>query len=195
MRFINDITKFIFIDDEPQKADIIFIPGGTYSEVAETAALLWHHKYAPIILPSGKFSITKGYFPGHTYYNGKDDSLYKTEWEFLYNVLIENGVDEEAILKEDSAEFTYQNALNSRKVTDELNLNISKAIICCKAFHARRCLMYYQLCYPETEFFICPTETQGINKENWYKSENGIKKVLGELQRCGSQFTDIFPKL
>ncbi len=42
MKYIDDITKFIFISDEPIKADIIFIPGGSYPEIAETAAKLWN---------------------------------------------------------------------------------------------------------------------------------------------------------
>lgn len=38
LRYINDITNFIFVKDKLQKADIIFIPGGSYPEVAEEAA-------------------------------------------------------------------------------------------------------------------------------------------------------------
>ena len=136
-----------------------------------------------------------GYFPGplskEEIYNGK----YNTEWEFLKDVLIQNGVNEGNILKEDDAENTYENSLKSRIVTDKHNLDIKKAIICCKAFHARRCLMYYQLAYPETEFYVCPTETQGVNKADWYKSDNGIEKVMGELNRCGWQFVDILKAL
>ena len=37
---IEDITKFIFIKDEPEKADIIFIPGSSNWVLAETAARL-----------------------------------------------------------------------------------------------------------------------------------------------------------
>ena len=62
--FIRDITSFIFIEDEPEKADIIFVPGGSWPEPTEKAAKLWIDGYAPYILPSGKYSMTKGYFPG-----------------------------------------------------------------------------------------------------------------------------------
>jgi len=50
--------------------------------------------------------------------------------------------------------------------------------------------MYYQWAYPDTELIICPAEAQGINKNNWINSENGIDRVMGELMRCGSQFKD-----
>ena len=28
----------------------------------------------------------------------------------------------------------------------------------------------------------------GNHKENWYKTEQGIDRVIGELARCGNQF-------
>ena len=37
-RFIEQISEFIFAEDEPEKADIIFIPGNGYSQMAEKAA-------------------------------------------------------------------------------------------------------------------------------------------------------------
>jgi uncharacterized SAM-binding protein YcdF (DUF218 family) len=191
LRIFEDITRFIFLKDKPQKADIIFIPGGSYAEIAEEAAKLWNEGYSGIILPSGKYSVKRGYFPGPLSKADKYDGNYNTEWEFLRDVLIQNGVSEEAILREDKAEYTYVNAILSKEITDKLGLNIKKAIICCKSFHARRCLMYYQLVYPKTEFIICPSDVQGINRDNWFESEVGIERVMGELMRCGGQFKDI----
>ena len=40
-RFIEQISEFIFAEDEPEKADIIFIPGNGYSQMAEKAAALY----------------------------------------------------------------------------------------------------------------------------------------------------------
>jgi Uncharacterized conserved protein len=195
MKIIEDISNFIFLENEPEKADMIFIPGGSYAEIAEKAASLWKEGYSDLILPSGRYGVKRGYFPGPLSNKEKYTGRYETEWEFLMDVLIKNGVKEAAVLKEDKAENTYENAIYSKKVTDSYNLNIKKAIICCKAFHARRCLMYYQLLFPEVQFVICPAETHGINKETWFKSEEGIEKVLGELMRCGGQFVDIMKEL
>jgi uncharacterized SAM-binding protein YcdF (DUF218 family) len=191
MRIIKDITNFIFLENEPEQADIIFIAGSAYPEIAEKAAEIWSNGYSRTILPSGRYSVKCGYFPGPLSKADIYDGQYNTEWEFLKDVLVKNGVDENSILKEDKAENTYENALMSKGVTDKYNLNIKKAIICCKSFHARRCLMYYQLLYPQTEFIICPAEIQGINKENWFESDYGIDRVMGELMRCGGQFKDI----
>ena len=67
-------------------------------------------------------------------------------------------------------------------------MDIKKAIICCKSFHARRCLSYYEIAYPDTEIFICPCDIDGISKGTWHKSSEGIETVLGEMERLGAQF-------
>lgn len=191
MKYIDDITKFIFISDELKKSDIIFIPGGSYAEIAETAAMLWNERYASFILPSGKFGVNRGYFPGPRSKSNVYNKNYYTEWEFLNDVLIKNGVREKYILREDKATYTFENAMFSKKITDELDIDVNTAIICCKAFHARRCLMCYESVYPNTKFIVYPTETQGINKYNWFNTKEGIDKVMGEVERCGSQFKDV----
>ena len=190
MKTIDDITNFIFLESNPEKADIIFIPGGSHAEIAENAAFLWGKEYAPLILPSGKYSIKRGYFPTPLSKTEKYNGIYHTEWDFLRDILIVNGVDEKSILREDNAKFTFENAFKSREITDKLNLHINKAIICCKSFHARRCYMYYQWAYPDTEMIICPSDVEGINRNNWFTTENGVEKVMGELTRCGSQLKD-----
>ena len=188
-RFIEQISEFIFAEDEPEKADIIFIPGNGYSQMAEKAAALYGEKYAPFVLPSGKYSITVGKFggvlSGQERYNGN----YRTEWEFLKDVLVKNHVPDEAILKENKATFTWENARLSREVTDKAEIKIKKALLCCKNYHARRALMYYQRAYPEVEFRVCPCCVDGVTKENWMNSEESIQSVLGEAQRIVTQFS------
>lgn len=195
MKTIADITDFIFLENNLEEADIIFIPGGSYPELAEKAAELWKNKYAPLILPSGKYGATRGCFSGALSKAEKYNDKYATEWDFFYDVLIKNGVDKSIILREDKAEYTYQNAFKSREVTDKLGLHINKAIICCKSFHARRCYTYYQWAYPDAELIICPCKVQGITKETWFHSENGIDKVMGELMRSGAQFKSYIMEL
>lgn len=179
MKFIQDITDFIFVEHAPEKADIIFIPGGDQGALAVTAARLYREGYAPYLLPSGRYSKPVGAckIPG-----------YETEWEYFRDILKSEGVPEEAILKEDQATFTYENAIYSRQVTDRLGLSVKKAILCPQACHARRALLYYEIMYPETEFLVCPTVTRGISRENWFLEKEKIEMVLGELERCGSQF-------
>lgn len=192
MNFLDELTSLVFLEDAPKKSDIIFIPGGSYGSLAKTAARLYHQGMAPKILPSGKYSKLTGHFDG-----SKDEPpifpgrSYDTEWAFMHDILRSEGVSESVILKEDQATFTYENAIYSRKVTDALGLNIRQAIICCQAYHARRCRIYYELLYPETRFLICPTNTRGITRENWFKDSTKIDIVLDEISRLGGQFHDI----
>lgn len=64
MKIIDDISDFIFLKDEIQKSDIIFIPGGSHPELGEYAAKLWSQCFAPIIMPAGGVSIKTGKFNG-----------------------------------------------------------------------------------------------------------------------------------
>lgn len=195
-KVIQMMTDFIFLEDVPQKADIIMIPGSGYGALADTAAALWHQGFAPLILPSGKYSKLIGHFEG-TFDNHYPVSnpAPENECDYLSALLIDNNVASSAILREPQATYTYENAIFSKQITDTAQLDIHTAILCCQAFHARRCLMYYQLLYPNTRFIICPTVTQDISKDNWYLSDEKIDKVLGEIERCGSQFHEILREL
>ena len=190
-KFLNQITEFIFVEDKPEKSDVIFIPGSGFPQLAEEAAKLYHQGLVPYILPSGRYSVLNGKFAGVQEKKELYDGEYETEWEFLKEVLKKNHVSEEHILREDKATYTYENAIYSRKVTDCLGMKIKKAILCCKPYHARRSLLYYQLLYPETQFFVCPIQDSDVKRENWYLTEKGIRLVFGEVQRIGEQFVDI----
>lgn len=193
--FLKQITDFIFTEQEPENADIIFIPGSGLPQLAEEAAGLYQKGFAPWILPSGRYSITLGHFSGVQEKQEIYQGDYETEWDFLRQVLIKNNVPKEVILKENQATYTYENAIYSRKVTDEMGLDIRKAILCCKPYHARRSLLYYQLLYPETKFLVCPIKESDITKDNWFLSEKGTTTVLGEMERIGTQFHEIMREM
>ena len=184
-----EIENFIFAENRIEKADVIFVPGNGYPEMAEAAARLYHEGIAPYIIPSGRYSITLGRFGGVLHNREKYSGGYKTEWEFLRDVLMKNGVPEGAVLREDRATYTYENALLSQKAAEEKGLSIKKAILCVKNYHAGRALMYYQTVFPETEIMVCPVSVDGITKSNWRQSEGGIREVCAEMQRIVTQFS------
>lgn len=197
MKFYDYMTEFIFVEHQPEKADIIFVPGGNYPDSARYAAQLYKEGWAPYVMPSGKYSIVTGKFVLAEQMRDAElpkESVYETEWDYLRGILMDNGVPSEAVLKENEATYTYENAIYSRKKLDEMGMIVKKAILCCQAFHARRCLLYYQEQFPDTEFIVCPMVTKGISKENWYQTEYGIQTVLGEIERCGAQFHEIMRK-
>ena len=195
MKYYDYLTEFIFVKDTPQKVDVIFIPGSRYGELAVYAAELYNDGFAKWVVPSGRYSILGERFEGPLTpeeYIGRE---YDTESDFFAGVLMDHGVSDDVILREREAVFTYENAIYSRKLLETKGIYQEgmpfKAIIVCQAFHARRSLLYYQHVFPDADLLVCPVETKGINSQNWYLNPDKIDVVLGEVQRCGSQFYDI----
>lgn len=188
-RIIKAITDFIFVEDALQKSDIIIVVGGSYPEAAEIAADLWKSGYAPKIMIGGGVSIKTGKFPGSRSKQNVYNKDYADECEFYTDILLKNGIDESVIYGENKSSFTKENALYAKKLAEERNLTVSKAILICKSFHSRRCLMLYQTVFPDVEFYVKTFDGFGITKDNWYLSEYGRQRVLGELKRCGEQIT------
>lgn len=191
--FIDAVTQFIFVEDAPQPSDVILVPGCAEPRHALRAAELYHAGYAPWVLPSGRYAKPVGHFAGveapwREIYNGD----YETEWAFLRDVLVRAGVPDAAILREDQATYTWENAQCSRDVLARLGIRPRRAILCCKPFHARRALMYYQAAMPETAFLCCPANFPGCSREDWFLTQTGRDTVLGEVARCGAQVGDVF---
>ena len=189
MKFYDALTDFIFTEQKPEKADAIFVPGGLYGEIAQHAAELYQQGFASLIVPSGKYSIVEGKFTevqSPEKYKGR---YFETESDFLTQILVDEGVKKSDILQEKEASYTYQNALFTKDLLEKKGLHLKKVILSCQAYHARRCLMYYQLLYPKTEFYVVPVNADGITRENWKKNEEGIDAVTGELSRIVKQFS------
>lgn len=195
LKWIRDITDFIFLEDEPAPADIIFVPGNGHALPSELAARLYHAGMARYVLPSGRYAIGTSGFAGQKSGAQRYEGEFDTEWAFMRAILMENGVPEQAILREDEATYTYQNAIYSRKRTDTLGMTVLRAIICCMPVHARRSRMYYETLFPDAQLLVCPAPGAQITRENWLQSAEGIDTVLGEMERCGGQFHDILKDL
>ena len=190
MKFLRDITEFIFLEELPEKADLIIVPGNTWPQPARRAAALYHEGMAPYIVVSGRYSKGQQTFAGAACEGDRYKGAYMTEADFLTDVLIREGVPETAVLQERKAEFTLENARYIRRLLEEKKMTVKKALICCQAFHARRCRMYFEYVFQDTdvEFLMCPAVTQGISRCSWMESQKGLDTVLGELRRCGEQF-------
>lgn len=188
-KYYDYLTDFIFVEDAPQEADIIFIPGSGYGELALRAAELYHQKLAGQIVASGKYSILGDSFAGPLSPQEYVGKSYETESDFLTAVLVERGVPRSAVLQEKQATYTYENAIYTAKLLE--GRTIRRALLVCQAFHARRSLLYYKILFPETEILVCPVQTRGITKDNWYLDADRIDIVLGEVERCGGQFHEI----
>lgn len=189
-RAITDVTKFIFISDLPEKADVILIPGTSKSAITERAAELYRDGYATYVLPSGMYSSSLGRFASENIDNPRYMGEYKTDFDYCRHILMENGVSESAILREDKATNSMENAMFSAQVLRELGITVKRAILCCQAFHARRAFLSYSCHFPGVELLVVPTDTQEISASDWYKTEKGFRQVMGEVAKCGKYFMD-----
>ena len=175
------ISDLIFVEDLPQKADVILIPGESHTQLMVKAVELYQQGFAPYILPSG----------------GPNPKLpeYASEWEFMEKIALGLNVPEKAILKENKAKNTFENASFSRQVLLDLKIKVATAILVCKAFHSRRALLTYQAIFPKTRFFVVPViDYRGISKSNWYTNKEDITVVMGEVRKIGQYFEDKIPE-
>ncbi len=189
MNWIQDVTRFIFVCDPPKRSDLIFVPGNTFPEPSRWAARLYLEGLAPRILVSGRYSITTDAF-----YGGENAREYPSEAAFMQHILLEQGVPDADILVEDQAQYTYQNALFSRKLLESRGLLPERAMLVCLPWHARRCSAYFETVFPEVALSVCPVPGTRITRDNWMESQEGISLVMGELRRCAEQFHTILPK-
>lgn len=190
MKIIGDITDFIFVENEPRKADLIIAVGGSYPQLPEKAAELYREGFAPCVLTTGRFTHNLGHFRGVSDKIDVYSKPYITECDFYHDVLIKNGVPESAVIREDKSEYTRQNAEFSRALVDGKGLKADTVLVVCKSFHARRCQMFFQSAFAESEVLMIPVDIRtGEGRDDWFKSEKGIQRILGELKRCGEQIS------
>ena len=123
------ITDFIFVENEISPCDVILVPGGSHPQLMERAAELLENRMASYILPSG----------------GKNKKLpgYRCEADFLKEIALQKNIPSDSILCEEKAANTYENALFSYELLQNTNLDITKVILVCKAYHSRRALFTY----------------------------------------------------
>ena len=176
--FFQEVTDLVFVRDEPAAADVILIPGSSHAEPVKTAAALYGAGLSKFVLPSGRWGMALDRF--------RLDG-WETEWDWMRDILLAQGVPAAAILREDQARCTWDNARLSRAACDAAGLNVRRALLCCRPFHARRAQIYYQWAFPEAEILCVPCREEGVNADDWHRTEAGRQRVLGELRRLGDQ--------
>lgn len=172
------ITDFIFMEDSIEKADIILIPGGSRIELINKAVELYKEGYAKFILPSG----------------GRNGKLpdFNSEYDFLSEQAIRQGVPESAILKENKASNTFENAKFSYEVCKKKKMDVKKAILVCKNYHSRRAYITYKINFSKnTEFIVQPIiDSELVTKENWIFTLEKRELVFREISKIGEYFRD-----
>lgn len=177
------ITELVFVEQQPSKADIILIPGGSHDQLMVRAIELYKQGYAPLILPSGGVNAKV--------------LEWESEWKHFRDLAVESGVPSEAILKEDQAQHTFDNARLSWKVIRDEGLKIERAILICKTQHSRRALLTYQTQFSSSvEFIVCPVvDDRDIRRDNWFLDKAKTEKVMEQVEKIGKYFGKYIPRL
>lgn len=174
---IESITDFVFMDDEIEKADVILVAGASRPELMYKAIELYEANYSKYILTSGS-------------YNKKllDN---QTESDFLAQIALDRGVPEAHILRETMAKHTFDNAKFSLELLLRKDICITKVILVCKAYHARRAFLTYRTIFPKTtKIIIQPiVDERNITKDNWYLDTESIECVMNEVSKIGEYFS------
>lgn len=178
---------FIFMEGKSLLADIIFVPEMATTDGREGGETV-ESGFARMCSPAESIVLLLGNFPGVLDKKEEYQGTFSTEWEFLREVLVKNGVPDYAILREDQATYTEQNARYSRRVTEHAGITVKRAMLCCKNYHARRAYLYYQQYFPNTVFHVLPSCVDGIDRNNWNKTKEGVLAVTGEVTRIIYQF-------
>lgn len=192
MKSIRELTEFIFMEDELKKSDLILLPGSRSIETIELTADIYNTGYAPYILASGAYSKDIGRFEWEKIRLERYKREFETEYEFMKYGLELNGVPSSAILKEDTATYTFENALRSKAMLEASGIAHDRIILCVKDYHARRSYMYFNMVFPDSEILIAPAYIEVASKDNWMKSELGIRVITGEMRKIGEQFYNLY---
>lgn len=171
---IQAITDLIFINDKPQKADLVFVLGNRDLAGVEIAVDLYKQKLVPKILISGGIHKV---------------DLTKTECELMTAHAVSLGVPKNDILQEDKATNTLENFTNTINLVDkEIGWKNTKTVILTgKSFHGRRAIMTAKKNWPKgiNYLFIPFVDIRNIKSDSWWKNEHAKNRVLGELERIG----------
>lgn len=139
---------FLDVSQPPRQADIIVVLGGGGTDRPELGAYLYQEGYAPRVLVSG----------------------YAGSMEYAVDIVAETGIPDSALLVNDTATSTYDEA--QQVLAMLLDLDVSSVMIVTSPSHSRRALATYQHVFAghNIELTIVSPD-DGIDASAWWKSE------------------------
>ena len=171
---IREISEFLFVEDPPGKADLIFVFGGKRRERAEKAVRLYQDGHSARIWLSG----------------GDKRSTGIPEAEALRTVAVEAGVPAAAIGIETASTTTLENVQFSAPLLDQAYGwgNLRTVILVSAPVHMRRAKrVFARHCPRETQIVCCPDDRPDVRSDNWWTTEAGRRLVLRELETVRHQ--------
>lgn len=167
---LREVTEFLFVEDQPESADLILVFGSHTPSRAQRAAELYHAGFAPRILVTG----------------GNASTSTVSEADFLKQHLLDLGVPADAILTETRSVNTRENVLLSVPILGtDLGWDQVRSIIVVSApHHMHRARQVLARHIPaSTRILCCPDQGAGVTRGDWWTSEEGRHLVFRELEK------------
>lgn len=170
---IQLITKTVFIEPNPQKADLLFVFGSACGDKWEQVARLQTQGFAQkVYIGGGK---------------GKGGRILS---HVIREEFIRLGVNKDLILVDENSHSTLEDAVYGKKLFLENNVTHKRILFACKAFHGGRCLRTLHKIFPDANLFPFlydfiyegKTITPGLAKV-WWHDETARSYVYGEYLR------------
>lgn len=171
---IEAITQFLFIETAPIKADLIFVFGNDWLETMAEVKELYDQGVAEHILISGHSA-------------SKDRA--ESEASRFMRKGIDLGIPNNVFLIEEQASNTKENFEFSMPIIESIIgiKNIKSVLFVCKTFHTRRVLMTAKRFFSHdiTFGFYPVNDERNIQKDNWWKNQTSLERVIAEIRRIG----------
>lgn len=171
---VDEITKYIFLDDIEPQGDIAFVfgTGNSWKESIEKTVELYKKGLTSKIIFSGGFNKKYGIIEG----------------EAMAKQAVKLGVNKKDILIENKSTNTLENDLFSIQIIDSeiglQNVKIITAVV--KNYHARRALMTLRKHIPKGIRLLAAaydSEYYPFTKTNWHVTIAGRQQVIEEIEK------------
>lgn len=162
------IGRFLIISESPKQSDVIIVLSGGQGRV-EKAVELFRANYAPYILLS----------------NAKQSA---SESGDMIQTAIALGVPENAVLTENAADSTYQNAEFTLPIMKEHDFK--SAIVVSSDFHMRRVKLLFDRVYKKSDIELTYVgSVSGYNAKRWWSDRKSRETTFNEyVKMIGNTF-------
>jgi uncharacterized SAM-binding protein YcdF (DUF218 family) len=154
------LIDFLFYEEDPVKADVIILLSGEKEERGRMTkvAELYHAGYAEQVL------LTNARSPGSSF-------------EYAESF----GIPHEALLAENKATSTYENALYSKEII--LEQGFESGLVVTSNYHMRRSKLAFERVFHDSDvsFTYVPHHPKPLTRDSWEKNHKLFKKEYKKL--------------
>jgi uncharacterized SAM-binding protein YcdF (DUF218 family) len=165
-----DVTAYLFLEDQPEPADVVLVFGGADRRRALPAADL--HRQGLV----GRIVLSGG--------SPKRATGFATEAEAMADLLEATGVPASALVLETRATNTLENVRFSLPWLPSRG----SIILMTKPVHMRRAAMTARRSLPEARLLCVPGPTGDCRRDSWWQHADGRRTVRSELAAIARYF-------